>query len=165
MTECCHLQEVRLYTTNKERENHENTAELYSIVAKEHRGRAHVRDAITAQVFTPACNKLIERFKTALNLLRDEVPDVERFMQEYRYAGSVDAIPRLVEIYVPATVEHTAAETPTVSKRNVAELTQEIATLLVVCESSANILDQIHPQLSGLMQTLCRFALSERMED
>ncbi|KAI8810591.1 vacuolar protein sorting-associated [Cladochytrium replicatum] len=157
-------QEVRLYGTNKEREKYENMADLYSIiVATEHLERAYVRDAITAQEYTPACNKLIGQFKTALNLLRDEVPDVERFMQEFRLSCTA-AVRRLVEIGVPATVEHTAAETSTVSKRNVAEVTQIFITLMDALKLNMVEVDQIHPQLSGLMQTLGKFPLSEGME-
>ncbi|KAJ1524689.1 Vacuolar protein-sorting-associated protein 28 [Nowakowskiella sp. JEL0078] len=136
-----------------EREKYENMADLYSIiVATDYLEKAYVRDLISAQEYTPACNKLIGQYKAALNLLRDSVPDVHRFMRDYSLSCSA-AERRLIEIGVPATVEHTI-ETGAVSQKHIAEVTQFFITLMDALKLNMIDVDQIHPQLSDLLQSL-----------
>ncbi|RKO88511.1 VPS28 protein-domain-containing protein, partial [Blyttiomyces helicus] len=149
-------QEIRLYTTNKDREKYDHIADLYGIiVATEHLERAYIRDAVSAQEYTPACLKLIAQFKTALNLIGDSVPDVHAFMREYKLSCPA-ASKRLLEIGVPATVEHATTDTTSsgTSAKYVAETVQIFITLMDSLKLNYVAVDQIHPQLADLIQSL-----------
>ncbi|KAI8816405.1 vacuolar protein sorting-associated [Fimicolochytrium jonesii] len=148
--------EIRLYTNNKEREKYDNMADLYGIiVATEHLERAYIRDAISAQEYTPACLKLIAQYKTALNLVGDWVPDVNAFIKEYQLSCPA-ATRRLLEIGVPATIEHATTDTTgsAGSAKFVAETVQSFITLMDSLKLNYVAVDQIHPQLSDLIQSL-----------
>ncbi|KAJ3124456.1 Vacuolar protein-sorting-associated protein 28 [Nowakowskiella sp. JEL0407] len=148
-------QEIKLYANNNkhDREKYENMADLYSIiVATDYLEKAYLRDLISAQEYTPVCNKLIGQYKAAMNLLRDSVPDIHTFMREYNLTCTA-AERRLVEIGVPATVEHTI-ETGTVSQKHIAEVTQYFITLMDALKLNMIDMDQIHPQLSDLLVSL-----------
>ena len=101
-------EEVRLYTTNAEREKYESQATLFGvIVALDYLERAYVRDSIpasecvhpgrglsmydtnsmasfTSKRYSPACTRLLSQYKTMLKLVSDAVPSVEDFMARYR---------------------------------------------------------------------------------
>ncbi|KAH9250446.1 hypothetical protein BASA81_011785 [Batrachochytrium salamandrivorans] len=119
--------EVRLVSNSADRGMYDNLGDLFSIiVATEHLERAYIRDHITAQEYTPACFKLIAQFKTAVSLLQDTVPDVKEFMREYKLSCPA-ATKRLLEIGIPATVEHAADNAPaTSSARYVAEAVHDL---------------------------------------
>ncbi|TPX35786.1 hypothetical protein SmJEL517_g01919 [Synchytrium microbalum] len=151
-------QEVRLYGNSKEREMYENMADLYSIIVTvEHLERAYVRGSIEAERYTEACLKLIAQFKTALNLISDVLPNVKAFMVEYKLSCPA-AVNRLLEIGVPATVEHGSGSNSQgmQSAKYVAETTQYFITLMDSLNLSMIAVDQIHPQLSDLIQSLNR---------
>jgi len=79
------MQEVKLFNNPKEREMYDNMADLYSIIkTMEHLEKAYVRDSITAKDYAPACNKLLAQFKGAQSLVKETVPDVDKFMQDYK---------------------------------------------------------------------------------
>lgn len=83
--------------------------------------------------YTPACTNLIAKYKTALNLVSDSVPDLEKFMRDYKVSfviyrfslisnilNSTCAYPFVqlacpaaanrLKIGVPATYEHAIGE-------------------------------------------------------
>ena len=96
------LQEVRLFTSNAERERLDELATLYGLVTSlDYLERAYVRDSITqAQCvlgvalslsatdrfrrYGPACTRLLAQYKTIMKLVGDAVPSLETFMSEYR---------------------------------------------------------------------------------
>ncbi|KAJ3092497.1 hypothetical protein HK102_006691 [Quaeritorhiza haematococci] len=127
--------EVRLFTTNKEREKYDNMADLYGIiVATEHLERAYIRDAITPQ--------------------DDYVPSIEEFMERYKLSCPA-ATKRLLEIGVPATVEHAAVDSGQgQTAKYVAETVQSFITLMDSIKLNMVAVDQIHPLLSELIQGL-----------
>ncbi|CAJ0758321.1 19314_t:CDS:2 [Entrophospora sp. SA101] len=144
-------EEIKLYTNNKEREKYELLSDLYAIiVTMEHLEKAYIRDLIPHTEYTPACGKLIAQYKTAVNLVNDSVPDVEKFMKEYK------VIQIIVNIGVPATVEHStgAGHDPSNSAQNVAETVQNFITVMDVLKLRIRAVDEIHPLLSNLMQSL-----------
>ncbi|KAJ3168445.1 hypothetical protein HDU87_001001 [Geranomyces variabilis] len=149
-------QELRLYSSNKEREKYDNMADLYGIiVATEHLERAYIRDAIPAQEYTPACLKLIAQYKTALNLVGDSIPDVNAFMREYKLTCPA-ATRRLLEIGVPATIEHATTDTSSSGgvAKYVADTVQFFITLMDSLKLNYVAVDQIHHQLSDLIHSL-----------
>jgi ESCRT-I complex subunit VPS28 len=108
-------EEVRLYTTNAEREKYNTLATLYGIiVVLDYLERAYVRDAITAvecvlcfffvfvsriseqkilflfaKRYSPACTRLLSQYKTMLKLVGPDVSSIEDFMMKYRVSKSI----------------------------------------------------------------------------
>ncbi|KAJ1498987.1 Vacuolar protein-sorting-associated protein 28, partial [Coelomomyces lativittatus] len=79
------IQEIQLWNTTSEREKYESLADLYAImVTTEHLEKQYIRDSISPSEYTPTCTKLIAQFKTALNLVHDYVPDIQKFIKDYR---------------------------------------------------------------------------------
>lgn len=89
-------EQVRLFSSLKEREHYDNMADLYSIfVATENLEKSYIRDIITAEEYvlfgycnspaaryTPACSKLIAQFKTCLNSLGTDF-NIQSFLEKY----------------------------------------------------------------------------------
>ncbi|KAG9289870.1 hypothetical protein G9A89_015450 [Geosiphon pyriformis] len=148
-------QEIRLYTNNKDREKFENLADLYAIiVTMEHLEKAYIRDSITATEYTPACAKLIAQYKTALNLVSDSMPDVDKFMNDYKL--ECPAAVNRFKIGVPATIEHStiADHDSGNSAKYVAETVQHFITSMDALRLKYRAVDDIHPMLSELIQSL-----------
>lgn len=135
---------------------YENMADIYAIFyAVESLEKAYIRDAVSAEEYTPACAKLIAQFKTALNLLGDSF-SIEQFMSDYKMSFPA-AKRRLVQIGVPATIEHstgTAASSSGSSAKHVAETVQHFITLMDSLKLNMVAVDQVHPLLSDLMVAL-----------
>ncbi|CAG8514595.1 1367_t:CDS:2 [Paraglomus brasilianum] len=148
-------EEVRLYTNTIDREKYENLADLYAIiVTMEHLEKAYIKDSIKHTDYTPACSKLIAQYKTALNLVSDHVPDIEKFMKEYKL-GCPAAANRF-KIGVPATIEHStgAGHGSGASAKYVAETVTHFITLMDTLKLNMKAVDELHPILSDLMQSL-----------
>lgn len=94
-------EEVRLYTTNAERERTENLATLYSIIVSlEYLERAYVRDSVVGKEYrrslsqperylmrfryAPACIKLLAQYKSLMKLVGDDIGGVEPFMRRFK---------------------------------------------------------------------------------
>jgi ESCRT-I complex subunit VPS28 len=101
-------EEVRLYSTNAEREKYSTLATLFGIIISlDYLERAYVRDSITAaecvflvfcfclrterfqylKRYSPACTRLLSQYKTMLKLLGSDVPGVDEFMKRYRVSS------------------------------------------------------------------------------
>ena len=154
--------EVKLSNNSQDREKYDNLADLFSILtATEHLERLYIRDAITVQEYTVACQKLIAQYKTAVGLLG--VGDVEQFMREYGLTCAA-AVKRLVTVGVPATIEHGEASGEQNSAKTVAETVQYFITLMDSLKLNYVAVDQIHPQLSDLIQSIHRVSLPKEYE-
>jgi len=144
---------IRLHQTPREREMYDNMADLFSIIkTTEALEKAYVRDAITAEEYKNNCMKLINQFKAACNLTKDYVPDVKRFMQEYRLDCKA-AEKRLIEEGIPLQgpkVDDTA--------RTVAETVQFFITLMDSLKLNLTAVDQIHPLLADLLDSICKIS-------
>eukprot|EP00276_Gloeochaete_wittrockiana_P006734 CAMPEP_0184657448 /NCGR_PEP_ID=MMETSP0308-20130426/19637_1 /TAXON_ID=38269 /ORGANISM="Gloeochaete witrockiana, Strain SAG 46.84" /LENGTH=224 /DNA_ID=CAMNT_0027095285 /DNA_START=242 /DNA_END=916 /DNA_ORIENTATION=+ len=149
--------EVKLWNDQKERERIEQISDLYSIIKTvEHLEKAYVRDAIPASEYAPACQKLIAQFKTLQQVLRDSVPDVERFMADYRMECKA-AANRLLRAGVPATIEHGGPiSSSDGAQKAVAETTQYFITALDNLRLNQTAVDQVFPRLTDLMEGLNR---------
>ncbi|KAI8842585.1 hypothetical protein BC829DRAFT_401589 [Chytridium lagenaria] len=113
-------QELKLTTTNTERESYETLAELFSIFKK-----AYIRDAITPQEYTPACTKLIAQFKTARDLYGRTTGELEMFLKDYKVRILAKCVSLILEF--PATVEHAVAESGSSSRQHV-KLVADVTT-------------------------------------
>ncbi|EMD39108.1 vacuolar protein sorting-associated protein 28 [Gelatoporia subvermispora B] len=155
-------EELRLYTTNAEREKHSLLATLFGIiVALDYLERAYVRDSVTAAEYSPACIRLLSQYKTMLKLVGDEVPSIEQFMSRYRMDHPA-ALHRL-KVGVPATVEHSSEAGPETSKW-VAETTQSFITFMDALKLRLRAKDQLHPLLQELVTGYARFKGSKDWE-
>ncbi|KAJ1651246.1 Vacuolar protein-sorting-associated protein 28 [Dispira simplex] len=146
---------VKLFQNLSERERYENMAELYAIiVTMEQLERAYVRDWVPQTEYTPACSKLIAQYKSILNLVGHDVPNVQRFMAQYRL--NCPAAWKRLQTGVPLTVEHATLtdHDPSKSAKYVAETVQNFITLIDSLKLNRHAVDEIHPILSDLMQSL-----------
>ncbi|KAH9926905.1 vacuolar protein sorting-associated protein 28 [Fomitopsis serialis] len=155
-------EEVRLYTTNTEREKYGLLATLFGvIVALEYLERAYVRDSVTAAEYSPACTRLLSQYKTMLKLVGEDVPSIEQFMSRYRMDHPA-ALHRL-KVGVPATVEHSSEAGPETGKW-VAETTQNFITFMDALKLGFRAKDQLHPILQELVTGYARFKGSKDWE-
>ncbi|KAJ3395141.1 hypothetical protein HDU84_002715 [Entophlyctis sp. JEL0112] len=144
-----------------ETENLDATANLFSIlVATDALEKAYIRDAVPASEFvfikyTAHCTRLIAQFKTARDLLPPGL-DMDQFMREYKLTCPA-ATKRLLEIGVPATVEHAVAESGASTRQHVkavADITTCFITLMDCIKLNMTAMDQLHPLLADLVQGL-----------
>lgn len=143
---------VKLAASNQERQMYDNMADLYSIiVATEHLERQYIKDTIAAPEYTAICLRLIAQFKTAASLVNTDISDFVR-----RFGISCPAaMNRLVTMGVPATVQYATQDPSQKStSRNIAETVQFFITLMDSLKLNYIAVDQIHPQLSDLVQSL-----------
>ncbi|EPQ52824.1 vacuolar protein sorting-associated protein 28 [Gloeophyllum trabeum ATCC 11539] len=155
-------EEVRLYTTNAERERYESLATLYGIiVALDYLERAYVRDSVPATEYSPACTRLLSQYKTMHKLVSNDVPTIETFMKRNRMDCPA-ALHRL-QVGVPATVEHSSEAGPETGKW-VAETTQSFITFMDALKLRLRAKDQLHPILQELVTSYARFKGSKDWE-
>ncbi|KAG6817803.1 hypothetical protein H0H87_003211 [Tephrocybe sp. NHM501043] len=172
-------EEVRLYTTNADREKYNNLATLFGItVALDYLERAFVRDSITAAEYGNESLSSLNYGSTMLKLVGDSVPSIEEFMTRYRMDHPA-ALHRL-KVGVPATVEHSSEAGPETGKW-VAETTQvhngssfkqsflsqtlqSFITFMDALKLRLRAKDQLHPILQELVTGYARFKGSKDWE-
>ncbi|ORY78039.1 vacuolar protein sorting-associated protein 28 [Leucosporidium creatinivorum] len=155
-------EEVRLFTSNADRERYDELATLYGIIISlDYLEKAYVRDSIPQSQYTPACSRLLAQFKTIMKLVGDSVPNLDAFMTEYRMDCTAAA--HRIEVGVPATVEHSSEEGVEAAKW-VAETTQNFITFMDALKLKLRAKDQLHPLLTDLMSGYTRFKASSEWE-
>ncbi|CAG8566591.1 2342_t:CDS:2 [Acaulospora colombiana] len=87
-----------------------------------------------------------------MNLVNDLIPDVEKFMKDYKL--ECPAAANRFKIGVPATIEHSINHDPSKSAKYVAETVSHFITLMDALKLNMKAVDEIHPMLSDLMQSL-----------
>ncbi|KIZ01545.1 Vacuolar protein sorting-associated like protein 28 [Monoraphidium neglectum] len=133
---------------------------LFAIIkATEKLERAYVRDDVTAADYEGACEKLIAQFKVLWGSMRDAVPSVETFMQQYHMQCPM-AWNRLVKVGLPATIEHRKrpVEGGGGGARAVAETVQHFITAMDSLKLNLVAVDQICPILSDLISSMSKIA-------
>ncbi|GAA5866625.1 hypothetical protein JCM1840_002406 [Sporobolomyces johnsonii] len=164
-------EEVRLSTTNADRERIDELATLYGLILSlDYLERAYVRDSISQSQYAPACSRLLTQFKSIMKLVGDAVPSVEAFMQEYRMDCTAAA--HRLRVGVPATVEHSSADDGAgngmggggETAKWVAETTQNFITFMDALKLKLRAKDQLHPLLTDLMSGYTRFKASSEWE-
>ncbi|KAJ3074124.1 hypothetical protein HDU98_012062 [Podochytrium sp. JEL0797] len=147
--------ETPIKLTQRETENLDSCADLFSILlTTEALEKAYIRDAVSASDYTAHCTRLIAQFKTARDLL-PQGTDIDHFMREYKLSCPA-ATKRLIEIGVPATVEHAVADSSSsrAHVKTVADITTCFITLMDCIKLNMTAMDQLHPLLSDLIQFL-----------
>ncbi|KAI5987278.1 VPS28 protein-domain-containing protein [Pisolithus orientalis] len=134
-------EDVRLYTTNAEREKYSLLATFFGIVvALDFLERAYVRDSITAA-------ELLPQYMTMLKLVKDSIPSIKEFMTRYRL-DTLAALHR-IKVGVPVTVDSSEAGPET--GKWIAETTQNFITFMDALELRLRAKDQLHPILQELV--------------
>lgn len=144
--------EIGLYTTGsaKEKEFYDNLAELYAIFkTTEALEKAQLREAMPFEEYSATCSKLCNHYKTLKSLIKDDVPDVGQFLQEYRL-NCPAAYYRLVEIGAPSV-----PIVPEIPKA-IAEAVQHFITLMDSLKLNMVAVDQLQPLLLDLNDALQR---------
>eukprot|EP00879_Flechtneria_rotunda_P008829 GHRR01009249.1.p1 GENE.GHRR01009249.1~~GHRR01009249.1.p1 ORF type:complete len:212 (+),score=46.06 GHRR01009249.1:393-1028(+) len=152
------LNEVRLWNSAKEREKFENLADLYAILkCTEKLERAYVRDVVSAKDYEAQCEKLIAQFRMLWGSMKETVPSIESFMQQYHMQCPM-AYTRLVQVGLPATIEHRKrpGEGSGGGARAVAETVQHFITAMDSLKLNLVAVDQICPILSDLMGSMSK---------
>jgi len=132
---------------------YDNMADLFSIIkTTEALEKAYVRDAITAEEYKQNCAKLITQFKAAQNLTKDAVLDIRAFMRDYRLDCKA-AVKRLLEEQIPIIQPKTDD-----TAKHVAETVQFFITTMDSLKLNLTAVDQIHPLLTDLLESLCKIS-------
>jgi ESCRT-I complex subunit VPS28 len=150
-------EKVALFKGQKQRGEYDNLSDLYSIIVTvEHLETAFVRDSITADEYTAACNKLIAQFKTMRAAVAEYCPDIRAFMRA-NDMNCTAAAQRLLVTGVPATVEHGGSSTVEIGaddKLTVFHAVQAFITTMDQLKLNMCAVDELHPNLSDLVEAL-----------
>lgn len=147
-----------MWANSKEREKYENLADLFAILkCTEKLERAYVRDGVSAKDYEAACEKLIAQFRMLWGSMKETVPSIEGFMQQYHMQCPM-AYTRLVQVGLPATIEHRKrpGEGAGGGARAVAETVQHFITAMDSLKLNLVAVDQICPILSDLMGSISK---------
>jgi len=151
------MAEIRLVEDAKERRRMEDMADLFAIIkTTQHLEQAYVRDCVSSEAYTEACQRLLAQFKTTEAALRSDphFPGTDAFIREYRMDCPL-AQERLLVAGVPATViyAHSDANAKETSVL-VAEATQWFITAMDVLKLDQRAVDEVHPAISDLVKVL-----------
>jgi ESCRT-I complex subunit VPS28 len=151
--------EVELYSSSRERQAYDDQATLYAIIlATEHLERAYARDAVTQQEYVQECNKLISQFRLAEKAALTKLNmTTEKFMQLYQM-DCPRATERLLNMGIPEPIRSGESADVAVT---VAETVQHFITAMDAVKLESRFVDELHPLLSDLMDSLTRLPESE----
>ncbi|CAH0717566.1 unnamed protein product, partial [Brenthis ino] len=148
-------EEVKLYRNTREREKHDNMAELYAVISTlQHLEKAYMRDCVRAQEYTAACSRLLVQYKVAFKQVQgDEFPTIESFVTKFR-------------LDCPAALERIRENKPNLIKddkgntnKYIAEIVSLFITLMDKLRLDLRAMDMIQPELSDLKDTMDRLAM------
>jgi ESCRT-I complex subunit VPS28 len=148
------LSEIKLANNRNERFLNDNLSDLFAIlVATEHLETAYVRDCISNEEYNAACTKLIAQYRTAKEAIRDAVPSVAAFMEQFNLRAPA-AFNRLEKIGVPATIEHGDHKQDKKQEVAVAATVHHFITTMDLLKLEMYAVDEVQPHLSDLMENL-----------
>ncbi|KAG6443662.1 vacuolar protein sorting-associated protein 28 homolog [Manduca sexta] len=148
-------EEVKLNRNAREREKHDNMAELYAVVSTlQHLEKAYMRDCVPAQEYTAACSRLLVQYKVAFKQVQgDEFPNIDAFVAKYR-------------LDCPAALERIRENKPNLIKddkgntnKYIAEIVSLFITLMDKLRLEFHAMDMIQPELRDLRDTMDRLIM------
>ncbi|CAB3229295.1 unnamed protein product [Arctia plantaginis] len=148
-------EEIKLYRNAREREKHDNMAELYAVVSTlQHLEKAYMRDCVRAQEYTAACSRLLVQYRVAFKQVQgDEFPNIEAFVAKYR-------------LDCPAALERIRENKPNLIKddkgntnKYIAEIVSVFITLMDKLRLEFRAMDMIQPELRDLLDTMDRLTM------
>lgn len=146
---------IKVYANRTEKKQLEDMADIYSIIiATEHLEKAFVRDAITDDVYTKSCKKLIAQYKTASESMGNNWPGIMEFMKNYNLKTQSAAV--RFQQGVPATIYHGGSQSQEEkgAELNVFHAVQHFITLMDSLKLEMKAVDELHPSLSDLMESI-----------
>lgn len=79
-------EEVKLYKNAREREKHDNQADLYAVVnTLQHLEKAYIRDCVTPKEYTAACSKLLVQYRAAFKQVVRFARNIREFFKFLDY--------------------------------------------------------------------------------
>ncbi|KAI8433103.1 hypothetical protein MSG28_013955 [Choristoneura fumiferana] len=148
-------EEVKLYRNAREREKHDNMAELYAVVSTlQHLEKAYMRDCVRAQEYTAMCSRLLVQYRVAFKQVQgDEFPTIESFVTKFR-------------LDCPAALERIRENKPNLIKddkgntnKYIAEIVSLFITLMDKLRLEFRAMDMIQPELRDLRDTMDRLMM------
>eukprot|EP00794_Sanderia_malayensis_P001088 gene1088-429_t len=148
-------EEVKLYTTNREREKYDNMAELFAVInTLQCLEKAYIKDAVTPKEYTAACSKLLVQYKAAFKQVQsDRYPTVEAFVETYKL-NCPAALERIREDR-PITIKDDKGNT----SKSIADIVMLFITIMDKLRLQIRAMDEIHPDLRDLMETMNRLSV------
>lgn len=146
---------IKAYANRAEKKILDDQADIYSIIiATEHLEKAFVRDAITDDVYTKSCKKLIAQYKTASESMGNSWPGLMEFMKNYNLKTQSAAV--RFQQGVPATIYHGGSQSQEEkgAELNVFHAVQHFITLMDSLKLEMKAVDELHPSLSDLMESI-----------
>ncbi|CAH2056936.1 unnamed protein product, partial [Iphiclides podalirius] len=143
-------EEVKLYRNAREREKHDNMAELYAVVSTlQHLEKAYMRDCVRAQEYMAACSRLLVQYRVAFKQVQgDEFPTIDSFVTKFR-------------LDCPAALERIRENRPNLIKddkgntnKYIAEIVSLFITLMDKLRLELRAMDMIQPELRDLKDTM-----------
>lgn len=167
-------EEVRLYSSPKERERYENLAELYSIIVSlDYLEKAFLKDSVAQQDYSSICTRLLSQYNTLLKDegVQNEFVSLQHFKDKYGLdcslatqrisvgiPASVVIAPQQSSAMASANIDSGGRSTPTgegpSTSRAVAEATGNFITCMDALKLNYSATDQLHPLLGDLMTSL-----------
>ncbi|XP_059614651.1 vacuolar protein sorting-associated protein 28 homolog [Phlebotomus argentipes] len=148
-------EEVKVYRNAREREKHDNMAELYAVInTLQNLEKAYIWDCITPQEYTAACSKFLVQYKVAFKQIQGaEFPTVEAFVKKFRLDCPA-ALERIKEDR-PITIKDDKGNT----SKCIADIVSLFITLMDKLRLEIKAMDELHPELRDLVDTMSRLSL------
>merc|ERR1711893_37170 len=159
LTEMSLYQEVRLFSSVRQREEVENKAELYSIIKTlQELEKAYIKDAVPSDVYTTQCSKLLVQYKNVLPVA--DITSVEDFVEKYRLDCRL----------AMARIKEDRPITQRDNKGNFNALIGEIVALFITIQDNLHLQskakDQLFPDICELVVSMDRMtALPETIKE
>ncbi|XP_014608891.1 PREDICTED: uncharacterized protein LOC106789307 isoform X2 [Polistes canadensis] len=148
-------EEVKLYKNAREREKYDNQADLYAVVnTLQHLEKAYIRDCVTPKEYTAACSKLLVQYRAAFKQVQSEqFPTIDVFARAFRLDCPA-ALERIKEDR-PITIKDDKGNT----SKCIADIVSLFITLMDKLRLEIKAMDQLHPDLRDLMDTMNRLSI------
>ncbi|XP_043474692.1 uncharacterized protein LOC122506523 [Leptopilina heterotoma] len=148
-------EEVKLYKNSREREKYDNQADLYAVVnTLQHLEKAYIRDCVTPKEYTAACSKLLVQYRAAFKQVQsDQYPTIDAFARAFRLDCPA-ALERIKEDR-PITIKDDKGNT----SKCIADIVSLFITLMDKLRLEIKAMDQLHPDLRDLMDTMNRLSI------
>ena len=149
------MEEVKLFRHAREREKHDNMADLFALVSTlQNLEKAYIRDCVPGKEYTAACSKLLTQYKVAFKLVQgDEFPTIDTFVKKFRL-DSPAALERIREDR-PITIKDDKGNT----SKCIADTVSLFITIMDKLRLEIKAMDELHPELRDLVDTMNRLSL------
>lgn len=176
-------QEIKLYTSTKQRELYESLAEIHAIIVTlDFLEKAFLRDSIDHSEYTPTCLRLIAQYNGMLKneAVSKEFVSLERFKERYglEYDLGIERLKAGIPVTLGQAVSADPAPVPSGSNdgnssgnsggdssarrsikggaKSIAEITGNLITCMDAVKLKYRAKDQLHPLLSEIVVSLNR---------